>query len=275
ALPVLREPGVAGALVIVGDARDPFAALDTRFLVALGQQVGAALESADLYERLEARTEELERLATRMVQHNEEERRRLSRELHDETAQVFSAVKLQLALLRERAHDESASRLDRVLELVDSGIKSIRNVTNDLRPSLLDDLGLVPALRALVDEFSERTGILARISEAGPLPGLSDESELAVYRALQEGLSNVARHADASSVVVILESGADSVILRVRDDGKGPPDLDWHKLERRGHMGLTGMRERVTSLGGSLTVGRGAGEGMELIVEIRANQEVR
>ena len=271
ALPVLREPGVGGALVIVGDARDPFAALDTRFLVALGQQVGAALESADLYRRLEARTDELERLATRMVQQHEEERRRISRELHDETAQVFSAVKLQLALLRESLENELADRLDRVLELVDSGIKSIRDVTNDLRPSLLDDLGLVPALRALVDEFSERAGILARISVIGPLPTLSEESELAMYRALQEGLTNIARHADASSVVVTLESGIDSLMLKVQDDGKGPPDLEWQRLERKGHMGLTGMRERITSLGGSVRVHSESGEGMELIVEVRAS----
>ncbi len=268
ALPVLREAIVSGALVMVGDARDPFAALDTRFLVALGQQVGAALESADLYRRIEARTEELERLATRMVQQHEEERRRLSRELHDETAQVFSAVKLQLALLRESLENELAVRLDRVLVLVDSGIKSIRNVTNDLRPSLLDDLGLVPALRALVDEFSERAGILARISAIGPIPTLSSESELALFRALQEGLTNVARHAEASSVVVTLRQAEDSLALTVKDDGKGPANLDWHRLERKGHMGLTGMRERITSLGGSVRVNGAPGEGLELIVEV-------
>jgi len=125
ALPVLEGPSVIGAMLIVGDARDPFAALDTRFLVALGQQVGAALESADLYRRIEARTEELEWLASRMVQQHEEERRRLSRELHDETAQVFFAVKLQLALLREKVEHDSAERLDRVLDLVPVSNRSV------------------------------------------------------------------------------------------------------------------------------------------------------
>jgi len=266
ALPVLQGPSVSGAMLIVGDARDPFAALDTRFLVALGQQVGAALESADLYGRIEARTEELEWLASRMVQQHEQERRRLSRELHDETAQVFSAVKLQLALLRETLELESAERLDRALVLVDSGIKSIRDVTNDLRPSLLDDLGLVPALRALVDEFSERSGMLARMAGTEVVPGLSDDAELALFRALQEGLSNVARHAAARSVVVSLTVVDDALVLRVRDDGRGPRHLDWHQLERKGHMGLTGMRERITSLGGSVSINDADGNGFELVV---------
>ena len=164
--------------------------------------------------------------------------------------------------------DESAARLDRALVLVDSGIKSIRDVTNDLRPSLLDDLGLVPALRALVDEFSERTEILVRLSAAEPLPTLSNETELALYRALQEGLTNVARHAEASSAVVTLQRRADSVVLSVKDDGKGPANLDWHGLERKGHMGLTGMRERITSLGGSVQLSGAPGEGLELTVQV-------
>jgi len=272
ALPVLSGPEVRGAMVIVGDQRDPFAALDTEFLLALGQQVGAALESADLYRRLEARRGELERLATRMVQQHEEERRRLSRELHDETAQVFSAVKLQLAVLRENATDELAERLDRALALVDTGIQTIRNVTNDLRPSLLDDLGLVPALRALVGDFSDRAGILTRVRVTEELPRLSEEAELALFRALQEGLNNVARHAEASSVVVALVTEGDGVLLSVRDDGKGPPDLDWHHLERKGHMGLTGMRERITSLGGTVALNGAAGSGLELLVRVPARE---
>ena len=97
----MRRDTVAGVMLIVGDARDPFAALDASFLQALGQQVGAALENADLDRRLRRRTEELERLSARMVEQHEEERRRLSLELHDETAQVFSAVKLQLGIVRE------------------------------------------------------------------------------------------------------------------------------------------------------------------------------
>src|SRR5829696_8495856 len=108
-LPILRGQRVVAALTLVGQARDPFTALDEKFLLALGHQVGAALENADLYTRLEARTVELARLSARMIEQHEEERRRLSRELHDETAQVFSAVKMELGVLREKVRPEQAA----------------------------------------------------------------------------------------------------------------------------------------------------------------------
>ncbi len=267
-LPLLRRDQAIGALVIVGEARDPFTALDDRFLVALGQQVGAALENADLYARLEARTVELARLSARMIEQHEDERRRLSRELHDETAQVFTAVKMELGVLREGVSDAQASRLDQVLGLIDTGIRGIRSVTNDLRPSLLDDLGLVPALRSLVSDFGERSGITAALAVPDTLPPLSEEAELAVFRALQEGLSNVLRHAGAQAVDVRLTVGADIVRLEVRDDGRGPPGTSAERLEREGHMGLAGMRERIKALGGRVRFGAGPETGATLEVVV-------
>src|SRR5262249_136564 len=139
-LPVERGHEVAGAMVIVGRARDPFTALNESFLHALGRQVGAALENAELDRGLRRRTEELEKLSLRVVQQQEEVRRRLSLELHDETAQVFSAVKLQLGIVKEEVDPAQAARVGRVMDLVDEGMASIRSVTAALRPSLLDDL---------------------------------------------------------------------------------------------------------------------------------------
>ena len=259
-LPIFRGAAVTGALVIVGDARDPFAALDDDFLVALGQQVGAALENADLYERLQARTVELTRLSARMIEQHEAERRRLSRELHDETAQVFSAVKMELGLLRDTADPPVAVRLDRALELIDTGIRSIRAVTNDLRPSLLDDLGLLPALRSLVADFAERSGVVTDLSAPLALPPLSKDAELALFRALQEALSNVSRHAGAGRVEIRLAAAGAAVALDVRDDGRGlPGGQGAEDFERNGHMGLAGMRERIGALGGTVTVEGGPG----------------
>jgi signal transduction histidine kinase len=266
-LPILRGERVSAVLVLVGQARDPFTALDDKFLLALGHQVGAALENADLYSRLETRTVELARLSARMVEQHEEERRRLSRELHDETAQVFSAVKMELGVLREQVHPGQASRLDHVLELIDTGIRSIRSVTNDLRPSLLDDLGLLPALRSLVADFSERSGIRTDLAVPATMPPLSREAELALFRALQEALSNVLRHANAQSVEVGIAVNRDGVLLRVIDDGIGPPDaLTPERLEFAGHMGLAGMRERISALGGTVQFGARANAGAQLEV---------
>ena len=255
-LPIMREERVAGALVIVGSERDPFTALGDSFLLALGRQVGAALENADLYERLESRSEDLKRLARRMVRQHEEERRRISLELHDETAQVFSTVKMQLGLVRESAGPGVAPQLDRVLALVDTGIRSIRSVTSDLRPPLLDDLGLLAALRALVSDFSERCAIRATLDAPATLPTLGPDAELALFRAMQEALSNVARHAEAENVratVGVEMTGDDRVLtLMVEDDGRGLGADARTVFDRAGHRGLAGMRERMLAIGGSL-----------------------
>lgn len=270
-LPVFQDDAVTGALILVGDARDPFTALDERFLIALGQQVGVALENADLYQRLQARTVELGQLSARVVEQHEEERRRLSRELHDETAQVFSAVKMELGVLREDVASDQARRLDRALGLIDTGIRSIRSVTNDLRPSLLDDLGLLPALRSLVADFGERSGIEVELDAATVLPPLSKEAELGLFRALQEGLSNVVRHAEARRVGIGIGVREGMVALEVRDDGRGvSADGDFGRLERAGHMGLAGMRERISALGGTVRLEGRPGAGARLRVEVPA-----
>ena len=270
-LPILGEQGVLAALVLVGHARDPFTALDDGFLLTLGQQVGAALENADLYSRLQARTVELARLSARMIEQHEEERRRLSRELHDETAQVFSAVKMELGVLRDAAQPAQGARLDQVLALIDTGIRSIRNVTNDLRPSLLDDLGLLPALRSLVADFSERSGIRAGLAVPSSLPPLSGEAELALFRALQEALSNVLRHANAHAVDIGISIEPAGVLLQVSDDGSGlPAGVAPETLELQGHMGLAGMRERINALGGSVRLQTRAGAGALLEVMVPA-----
>ncbi len=258
ALPISSGNRLAGALVMAGDIRNPFTALDDDFLLALGQQVGAALEQSTLDRQLAARTAALETLSTRMVRQHEDERRRLSRELHDETAQVFSAVKMQLEGLRTLLPSNASSRLDRLLELVDTGIRSIRQVTSDLRPSLLDDLGLLPALRSLVSDFSERSGLRTTLTAPAQLPALHADADLALFRALQEALSNVARHADARSIAVTVWVRDGLLHMRVRDDGRGfPVARDGRVQEPEGRMGLTGMRERMLAVGGNVVVANG------------------
>lgn len=263
ALPVAAGNRLVGALVMAGDVRNPFTALNDDFLLALGQQVGAALEQATLDRQLAARTSALEQLSTRMVRQHEEERRRLSRELHDETAQVFSAVKMQLEALRSMLPGTAHVRLDRLLGLVDTGIRSIRQVTSDLRPSLLDDLGLLPALRSLVSDFAERSGLRAEFSAPAVLPALSHDADLALFRALQETLSNVARHADATFVTVALAHVDGALQLLVRDDGNGFPVVSGRVQESAGRMGLTGMRERMLAVGGQVEISN-HGEGAQV-----------
>jgi len=255
ALPVGTGTRLVGALVMAGDVRNPFTALDDDFLLTLGQQVGAALEQSALDRQLATRTTALEQLSARMVRQHEDERRRLSRELHDETAQVFSAVKMQLEALRPLVVEGASPRLDRLLSLVDTGIASIRQVTSDLRPTLLDDLGLRPALHSLVTDFTERSGIRATFDAPAVFPPLHPDADLALFRALQEALSNVVRHAHAAQVDVLVSVDGDGLVLRVRDDGNGFPVGRNGRIRDAEHrMGLTGMRERIFAIGGEVVI---------------------
>lgn len=255
ALPVTASKRLVGALVMAGDVRNPFTALNDDFLLALGQQVGAALEQFELDRELAERTLALERLSARMVRQHEDERRRLSRELHDETAQVFSAVKMQLEALRSSLVPTASARLDRLLGLVDQGIASIRQVTSDLRPSLLDDLGLVPALRSLITDFNDRSDLRVSLTAPDTLPPLPPDADLAVFRAVQEALSNVARHAGGQVVHVTLTADDGLLTIAIVDDGRGfPLARDGKVREADGRMGLTGMRERLHAVGGTVAL---------------------
>jgi signal transduction histidine kinase len=182
---------------------------------------------------------------------------------------VFSAVKIRLGIIGERVDDETARSIASVAQLVDQGMRSIRSVTDMLRPAALDDLGLDAALRSLAMEFEESTGITVRLTTGETPARVTGDSELVLFRAMQEGLSNVARHARAKQVDVSLTSGDRNVVLRVADDGDtAPVDLDIDALQRRGHMGLAGIRERVEALGGGMVLGRSDAGGVALTVHI-------
>jgi signal transduction histidine kinase len=211
-------------LVTTGQVAAPFTALDNRILLAIGEQIGAALDTIDLTERLEARSADLERLSARMLHQHEEQRGRLARELHDETAQVFAALKLQLGSLRESVPEDLHPRLERLTGLVGAGVNSIRRVSEDLRPTVLDDLGLLPALQALVTQFTQWSAIPVAFQAPVTLGRLSSDAELAIFRAAQEALSNVARHAGAGRARLEI----------VRSNGSGHDD---HRGRRRGHAG--------------------------------------
>jgi len=256
-------------LAVAGDVAAAFAVLDQGILTAVGGQIGSGLRHVELDRALEQRSLDLERLSVRMIQQHEEQRRRIGRELHDETAQVFSALKLQLGALKETAPEALGARFDRLVELVDLGSRSIRSVTEDLRPAVLDDLGLVPAIRALVADFREWSGLSVELDlpRSGP-GGLTPAGELAMFRAVQEGLSNVARHAQARQARVGLVHQAGRLRLTVTDDGVGISPERLERVGGPGRSGLFGMRERIEAEGGTVTVRAAPGRGAEVLVEL-------
>ncbi|MDT8341901.1 MAG: GAF domain-containing sensor histidine kinase [Longimicrobiales bacterium] len=272
ALPILQRDHVSGALVVVGEARDPFTALDDSFLVALGQQMGGALLNADLNRRLTERSRELERLQERMVQRHEEERNRISRELHDETAQLLAAVNLRLGLLQERVDGDDAAHLETARSLLGEGIRSIRSVARNLRPVALDDLGLLSALRALARDLSARGGLEVEAHLPAVLPPVPPAAELALYRTVQEGLANVVRHAEARRVrLQVAERPGGGVSVAIDDDGRGYPE-EVRTGRLRHSSGLAGMRERIAAVGGEVTLGASTLGGACLRVDLAAQE---
>lgn len=241
--------------------------LDIIFL--LGACAGILLlVNHELADGLRVRTAELEHLQRRMVRQHEEERRRLSLALHDETAQVFAALKLELGAIGERVDDQLHRRVGRAVTLVDAGLRQIRDVTHDLRPSLLDDLGLLPALRSLVGEFATRRDAPTTFEAPESLPVVSDEGEVALFRALQESLSNISRHAANAPVHVIAAADSRCVRLIVSDVGPGFDATRLDQLEAAGHLGLAGMRERIAGVGGDVRLVSAPNAGVSIAIEV-------
>lgn len=216
----------------------------------------------EMLDRLETERRESSR---RALAAQEAERLRISRDLHDEVGQALTGVLLQLDAL-QAATPASGSRADETKQTVRQALAEVGRISQELRPAQLEHLGLASALADLSRSFSDQSGIAVEHRFAENLPVLSPHVELAVYRIAQESLTNVARHARASHVELVLEPGADSVVLRVVDDGRGMSQVT---LEN-GRGGLRGMRERAMLVGGALAVKPGHDGGLEVRLEVPA-----
>jgi signal transduction histidine kinase len=201
----------------------------------------------------------------RVVAAQELERRRLARELHDETGQALTSILLGLRTVEEAKSPEQVhAAATRLRELVVDTLQDVRALAVELRPKVLDDFGLVPALERLVTTFSDKTGIAADLEAALPEERLPAEIETALYRIVQEALTNVVKHAGASRVSVLLTRGDTSVTAVVEDDGRG-----FEAGESSGEgVGLVGMRERVGLLEGRLAIESTEGAGTTLVAEV-------
>jgi two-component system, NarL family, sensor histidine kinase DevS len=201
----------------------------------------------------------------RVVAAQELERRRLARELHDETGQALTSILLGLRGIEDAPNEESVrTAVGEVRERVRATLQDVRRLAVELRPSALDDFGLVPALERLLDGFAERTGIAVEFEPALPEGRLPPEVETALYRIVQESLTNVVKHAQAGRVSVVLTRRADSVSVVVEDDGVGfEPGR-----AREGGLGLLGMQERVALLGGRVTIESRPGAGTTFVAEV-------
>jgi len=245
-------------VIEVHDKRGPDARFtddDLRLAESFASRAAAAV---DLSERV---TRDALR---RVVEAQELERRRLARELHDETGQALASILLGLKALEEKADDEGArSSIRELRELVVATLQDVRRLAVELRPSALDDFGLVPALERLAASFAEQSDIFVDFQAALADERLPDEAETALYRIVQESLTNVVKHARAQRVSILLTRTNGSVKAVVEDDGKG-----FDPKKETGGFGLVGMRERLALLGGRLAIESAPGAGTTIAAEV-------
>jgi PAS domain S-box-containing protein len=236
-----------------------------RFYTVILRDITLRKKSQDA---LLAQQEELRRLAAQVHEAREEEKTRIARELHDELGQLLTALKLDLSWLRERLPEgESAQRAEQMGRVLDQTVASTRRISADLRPLMLDDLGLAEAAHWLVGDFAGRSGVQCEVRMAGEaaLEGLDKSVATALYRALQESLTNIARHAGARQAWVSVGAENGEIFVEVEDDGRGIAPAD---LAKARSLGLRGMRERVLYLGGTLDVARAPRGGTRVRVRV-------
>jgi PAS domain S-box-containing protein len=236
---------------------------DRRFYTVILRDVG---ELTRAMEALARSKDELRELATAAISAREQEQRRIARELHDELAQSMSTLKMDIALIRARGCDDAAlrQRLDGMDRQIDGTIGVMRRIAADLRPLALDDLGLAAALQSLVHGFQGTSGVSCVLSLADPLD-LPSGHATAVFRIVQEALTNVRKHAKASTVTVSVAVDGDCVEVVVRDDGVGFADDAPRKPRSFGHLGI---RERAYLLGGDARITSAAGQGTQVAISL-------
>ena len=279
-VPLLTRTNVLGVLNLACDDPALFDEQELTLLGAIGRQLGVAIENARLWDKLKRRDLLRRQLLEQAIAAQEDERRRIARELHGQTGQALTSLLMWLRALEAEAEGSagvivSPERLQELKAIVADTLDGVRDLALELRPSVLDDLGLVPALQRYVHTCQDRHQLAIDFQTVG-LEGvrLPPSVETALYRIAQEALTNVIQHAGAQRVSLLLEARAGAVIAIVEDDGSGfEADRLIHGTADERWLGLAGMRERANLLGGKLTIESVPGEGTTVFVEVPLEQE--
>lgn len=297
-VPIQVQQRVAGVIALNFNHERDFTPEDKDLLMALSTQCGQALERMRLYEetqqlnqqleaRVQARTRQLEttilqlrksreqlhELSGQMLAAVEDERRRIAQEVHDELGQALTVIKMDMGFALRKLNGTApdvASRLDETVKHIDETIRIMRRIATDLRPGILDSLGLEAAVESLVQDFGERAGIRCNLlKETNNQPIFDKDVSIAAYRIVQEALTNIARHAHATEVDVSYIAGDERLFIEIHDNGIGIPDTPETGTKS---LGLRGMRERARHVHGDVTVQGAPGKGTTVTLEIALNR---
>lgn len=246
----------------------------TRLVPAVERELGDAVvrrERRKAEDELTASRERLRSLSVYLQSVREEERTRIAREIHDELGQALTALKIDVAWLGRKYHDHQtlSEKVGTMVALIDSTIKRVKRICTELRPSLLDHLGVTSAIRWQAEEIERRTGLSCALSFDPADIVLEDDLATAIFRVFQEALTNIVRHAEATKVDVTLRKNKDMVTLTVSDNGKG---LRKDQLAKPKSFGLLGIQERARSFGGEATITGARRKGTTLTVRVPLDQ---
>ena len=266
--PLKEGDRVIGVLVI-GFAR-PYVWLPTEreLLRAIADRSALAINRAEMTDALREREMRIAELSGHLLKVQEEERKHISRELHDETGQALMVIRLYLGMLDKAITTRTAkAKVQELLEVVDRTIVGIRRIIGRLSPLVLQELGLIAAIRKEAKDLSKSSGINARVAVSDDVGRVAPEVEAAIYRVVQESLHNVAKHSNAHFVTIELNRTEDHLRLRVEDDGVGISNVNASNSQRP-TFGLAGMRERISTLCGTLRVESRKGKGTKILVSV-------
>ncbi|MDP3596492.1 MAG: sensor histidine kinase [Nitrospirota bacterium] len=273
---LVTAKGMSGSIEVVyleerpNEREGPFL-LEERLLIdSLTDSVSSFLTRREAEESLRVAHAQLQTLSRQLMQVQERERRQLAHDLHDEIGQAVTAIKMNLQTM-QRVADTSAvqERLDDSLGMLDKILQRVRDLSLDLRPSLLDDLGLAPAVRWYVERQAQRAGLVAEVEAEHVPQGLEPDLAVACFRIVQESITNILRHAKATTIHVDLRQTDQWLDLCVRDDGIGFSSRESSaRAANRPSIGLLGMQERAQALGGTISIESLPGQGTEVHVRI-------
>jgi signal transduction histidine kinase len=276
-MPLVIQERVAGSIVLSIDGKTTWLTpRDISLIRTVASQLSLAVANAMLYQEVQGREELRGELLHQIVSAQEQERQRIARDLHDGAGQMATALGLGLAAAGEslRSNPELGQRqLAELREMSGQLVQELQRLIAGLRPSILDDLGLVPALRGLVQEFENREGIQTRFWLTGEQRRIRPDVETIIFRIAQESLTNVSKHASASSLVLRLDFAAQEISLQIEDDGRGFDVEEVLRSNSKRHWGLLGIKERVALVGGQCDFVSGPDEGTTIQVSVPLSEE--
>ncbi len=271
-LPLTARGELVGLLALALSSPEDRTDEASSILREVASWLALALDNVMLSHAVRKQREQMHKLAARMSEAQETERRRLAIELHDRVGQNLTALGINLNIVRSLLPQDEMARLrpklDTAIALLGETIERIRDLNSDLRPPVLDDYGVLVALRWFCRRFTERTGVETVVEGREPDPRLGQAAEIGLFRIAQEALTNAAKHAHAKLVVVRYEQDRDMVRLMIADDGVGFDASSYRSNEQRAGWGLIGMQERAAAIGGHLRIESASGAGTRVLVEI-------